>query len=550
MKKIKKITALILIAVMIMGGLSACGKNSKEDNPTNGDTATTTTPDNTGDTQETNPYEKTLKFTMSTVDAEKAGLTEAGEPAENFKWLCEKFNVEFEFWPLTWSNYVDQTRMWLNSDSAPDLMMLDVAPTRYSEYLAWVDAGLFREYPDLANYPNMNHRYEKMTTGKMFSVDGKLYAWPAYMDSDQYNYSIATGYTYRKDWAQAVGLFQEDETYTWDEWQTLVKTVIEKDPGNNGAGKTIGIMSKENWAFPKYVAGSISPYMLTFKQGTDGSWVWGPTLPESLEVVKTTKEMYDNGLIWSDQPMVTDNDFANNFNSGKLFAATISNSTVIGLNEIVGSWEDANPDLKPEDCISLAAVEGQDGKLLTWQNADQWSQTAMNHNISDEKAKRWTDMVEFLVSEDGYNFRNFGIQDVDWKYAADGSVECLWPTDADGNQVNPYAYGTWPWARTVGCTDGFELVNPAFPEWMRNLVTRQKDKYADASTTLIPLVAEFSFFTNETYDTAVAGLEAEIYTKVAELMTSSDIEADWTKWVTQKSAEVQPAIDELNANLK
>lgn len=556
MKKFKKIVAVLLAVVMVTGAFTACSKKTDE---TGGDTqkgtnATPTTSSDSTDTQqpteEANPYAEHIKFTMSAVDAEKAGLTENGDIAANFKWLCDKFNVEFEFWPLTWSNYVDQTRMWLNSDSAPDLIMLDVAPVRYSEFLDWVDAGLFKAYPDLANYPDMQARYDKMTTGKMFSVDGSLYAWPAYQDSDKYNYIQASGYVYRKDWAQAVGLYKEDETYSWEEWQALVKAVIAQDPGKNGAGKTIGIMAKDNWAFPKYIVGSISPYMLSFTKDTSGSWVWGATLPETLEAVKVTKQMYDDGLIWSDQPMLTENDFANNFNAGKLFSVTNANMVVGGLDDIRKQWTDANPNLKAEDCISVAAVKGPDGKLQTWQTSDQWSQTAMNHNMTDAQVERWTAVVNFLVSDDGYNFRNFGIQDTDWKYNADGTVECLWGKDADGNPVNPYNYGTWPWARSVGCTDGFAWVNPAYPQWERDLVIRQYEKYSASDVTVIPLDPNFSFFTTESYDAAVAGLELETYTKITELMTSKDIEGDWTAWVNQKSAEVQPAVDELNANLK
>ena len=175
----------------------------------------------------------------------------------------------------------------------------------------------------------------------------------------------------------------------------------------------------------------------------------------------------------------------------------------------------------------------------------------MNHSISDEKAERWTAILNFLVSDDGYNFRNYGIEDVDWKYDDNGNVVCLWPTDADGNQVNPYGTGgTWPWARAAGTTDGFALENPTYPEWIRNIVKKGIEIYSGPDTTVIPKDIEFSFFTDEVYDNATAGLEAETYQKIAELMTSNDIETDWNNWVNQKLTEVQPAVDELNAYLK
>lgn len=556
MKMAKRWLALLLSVVMILGALAGCSKKANEES--NGDSQVTAAPttqaagDSSEGTAEEDTYADKLTFTMSVIDAEKAGLTDNGEVAENFKWLCDKFNVEFDFWPLTWSNYVDQTRMWLNSDSAPDLIMLDVAPTRYSEYLDWVDAGLFKAYPDLNNYENLKMRYDAMTSGKKFEVDGQLYAWPAYSDFSKYNYAASLGYTYRKDWAQAVGLWQEDESYTMDEWNELVKAVIAQDPGKNGAGKTIGMITPAAWGFPKYIVGSVSPYLLSFEKDDSGKWVWGPTLPESLEAVKTAKQMYDDGIIWSDQPMVTDADASNNLSAGKLFSIVNTNVTVGGLYTPIKAFVAANPGVNPEDTFSVANIEGADGKYLTWEGSDQWSQTAMNHNISDEKAERWSAILNFLVSDDGYNFRTYGIQDKDWKYDASGNVECLWTTtDDQGNLVNPYGTGgTWPWARAAGSTDGFAIDNPAFPQWIRDIARKQSELYSSDKTTIIPKNIDFAFFTSEAYDNATAGLEAEIYQKIAELMASKDIETDWTNWVNQKLPEVQPALDELNANVK
>ena len=82
------------------------------------------------------------------------------------------------------------------------------------------------------------------------------------------------------------------------------------------------------YGFPKYIVGSISPYLLSFTKNDAGEWVWGATLPESVEAVKTTKQMYDDGIIWSDQPMVADGDATNNFAAGKLFSMVNTNLTV------------------------------------------------------------------------------------------------------------------------------------------------------------------------------------------------------------------------------
>jgi len=537
MKKIKRVT-LVILALLMLLSVAACNSKTTENPASTPTSASSETPQSNE-----NPYEEKIKFTMSTIDAEKAGLTAEGEEAANFKWLKETYNVEFEFWALTWSNYIDQTRIWINSDSMPDIMMLDVAPTRYGEYIDWVEAGVFRPY-DLEKYPNLQKVFDSMVTGKKFAIDGKLYAWPSSLDLADYNYACIEGYIYRKDWAKETGLYKEDNIYEWDEWFSLVEEVIRKDPGR------IGIITDATWAFPKFIVGQLSPYIVSFKPNDDGTWSWGAALPETLEAVKFTKQLYDRGIIWSDQPMVKDGDAKNNFAAGRLFAATAYNTNVGTFYDYYKVFKDANPDLNPEECMDLAFVKGPDGKFLTWQANDQWSQTAMSYKISDAAAERWQTILDFLVSDEGYYFRNYGLKDIDWKYEGDEAV-CLWKQDADGNYINPYEYGTWPWARPGGNSDGFSMLNPAYPEWIRDKYIKAYKMFSDETqTTIIPVNPDFAFFTSEVYSAATAGLEAATYEKITQLLVSKDIEAEWISWVNSKLPEVQPAIDELNANVK
>ncbi|MDF2924802.1 MAG: extracellular solute-binding protein family 1 [Paenibacillaceae bacterium] len=549
----KSARKLLLIPLALSMGASVLSACSKDDSETKASTAPSAAAGTTSTPVEENPYKEKIVFTMSSVNADKAGLNEDGSESANLKWLKEKFNIDFEWWPLTWSNNVEQTRIWLNSDSAPEIIYLDVAASRYSEYLAWVDAGLFKPY-NLDKYPNLTKNYEKMGIGKKYEVNGKLYAWPSMMDMSQYDFAQAHGYMYRKDWAKAVGLYKEGDLYTWDEWWKLVDAVIKQDPGKNGAGNTIGIMAPSLWQFPKYITGyAYSPYLLTFKQESNGSWVWGPTLPESLEAVKKVKEFYDAGYIWADQPMVKAEDYKNNFAANRLFAVTGSNVGVTSWsNDFIKPLEAANPGIVGVDAVGWATVKGPDGKLNVWQAADMWSQTAMSYKLSDKKAERWQAVLDYLVTDEGYNFRTYGIKGVDWDYDASGKVVHKWKKDKNGNYVIPYpSSSTWPWSRPATSWDGFALLSPANPEETRAGALQAYKYVTDPSFTKpIPLNADFAYFTSAKYAAATAGLEASIYEKIAELMSSKDIEGDWQKWVAQKAKEVQPAIDELNANVK
>lgn len=538
-----------MVCTMVAGLMAGCNSDKKEAeaSPTAANTASAAAAATA--TPEANPYKNKLKFTMSVIDAEKAGLTASGQPAANLKWLYEKFNVEFEFVPLTWGNYLDQTRVWINSDSAPDLIMLDVNSYRYSEFLEWVKAGVFKPYPDLAKYPNLKKQFDSMTAGKKFNIDGKMYAWPAVSDKGKYKYVNGLGNFYRKDWAKEVGMVKEDDIYTWDEWNNLVKTVREKDPGKNGAGKTIGMIFRDDWAFPQMLVGGISPYMTAITKDKSGTWVWGAALPETLEAVKETKRLYDEGIIWKDQPLAKSGDADNNFIAGKSFAIVSSNTAMSSTVNLFKNFKDANPSLDPQTSIGLAKVKAPNGKFIAWEGVDYWSQTAMNHKISDEKAERWAAIMDFYVSEEGHLFAQYGIKDIDWKLDGNGKVQVLWKDkDASGNPVNPYAYGTTPWIRPVGALDVAYLDNISFPQWARDMLRRNLEVYAGPESNVVPLDVDHAYYSSPVYAKATADIGPQ--KKIAELMISKDIDKDWNSWVQQKLKEIQPGLDDLNKNLK
>lgn len=492
-------------------------------------------------------FSEPVTFTMSAVSADQGGINADGSEAANYTYLKDMFNVDFDFWNLTWSDYVEVTRTWLNSDSAPDIIMLDVDGSRFAEYREWVDAGRFRPY-DLESYPNLKEQFDKMNTGKMFAIDGELYAWPSMTDLDEYNWVRPGGFLYRKDWAEAVGNTNETGQFEFDEWFDLVEKVVNEDPGNNGPGQTIGILTGWAWAFPTHVTGQMSPEYKTFKKTEDG-WAWGAALPETLEMVKYTKDLYDRGVIWADQALVKDGDHTNNFAAGKVFANTVYGVLPGTVEELAMAYTDANPDANPEEVIDFAIVRGPNGKFVGFQDPDQWSQTAMNYQLDDVKAERWQHVLSYLVSEDGYNLRNYGIEGVDWQRDESGEITVNWEANEDGVLTFPYG-GTWQWGRPGGNNDGFSLRSPAFPEWIQSKVLAAYDTFKDESQTdVVEIYPPFYYYSSQVVTDAMADVEGT-GEKFTQLLTSDDIEAEWTAWVESKAETVQVAIDDFNANVE
>lgn len=535
MKKAKKIVSFLLAVAMVAGLMSAC---NNEPAPASSDPASVG-----GESQDVSSeasekdYSETLKFTMSTIDAENAGLNSDGSESAIWTWLREKYNVEFEYWPLTWGNYIDQTRMWLSTDDTPDLMMLDVHPTRYNEFMDWVNAGLFRAY-DLTNAPNMTARLDSMTTGKKFVVDGELYAWPAYLDTVDYNFVQAPVFYYRTDWAKEVGCYNEDDVYTWDEWWDMLDKITEQKPG----GPDTITMILDGVPF-NYLTLHLNGGKDGFYKQDDGTWTWGGNKEGNIEALTFLKEKYDSGVLWRDQLILPENAANDNMNAGKLFCYQNYNTSTGSFMERKTPFEDANPGLVWEDCVSIAKIKSPDGKYWSLQGSDQWSQEAMSHKMTDEKAARWTDMLDYLVSDEGYYVRNMGIPEVDWKWEGD-EVVCLWTTtDENGLLSNPYG-GVWAWARAAGCNDNFSNFAPYYPKEVQDRVLSVYEAYSGPDSHIVPTNVEYAFFIDEEFQNITASTGEN--DKVVELLREPDFIEQYKAWADQKAIEMQPAIDILN----
>lgn len=490
-------------------------------------------------------YDTHVQISATAIDAETIGITVDGEPDTLYQWFTEKYNVSFEYQSLTWANYRDQVRMWINGGTAPDMMMLDINNTNYSEYVEWCRGGAFKPIPALDNYPTLKALYDKFTDGKMMEVDGVLYAWPAVLDTAKYNFTQVNAYYYRTDWAKAVGLYQEDDIYTWDEWWALVDAVLQLNPGNGG--ETLGIAMNEIYRFPQYLVNGISPNMFSFVKQDDG-WVFGATLPESMEAVAFIKDAYDKGLIWQDLPFMS-SAATDRFNAGKMFAYHSYNILANSVSNMAPQFEAANPDLKYFDVVSLAHVEFPNGKLHTYQASDHWSETAFRADVPDEVVLRVMDMLEFLSQDESFYTRNIGLKDIDWTYDENGEVQILWPVDETGRAVNPHQNGTLNWVRFAGSNDTFALIDPALDPQARYLVTRGFELMDSDATIVTPRNTELLFFLDPDYTSLAGNLSNECYIKFAELIVQPNFMELWEAWVGEKNAELKPAIDALNRDL-
>ena len=129
----------------------------------------------------------------------------------------------------------------------PDMLFWDF---NLKDYMSYAKQGLIKALPeDLEQkYPNLAAAMKKTGVAdylKTMDEENKLYMIPnvIYLNPPTETTDLILDpkvVYYRKDWAAAVGI-EVGDTITMEQIAELAKAFIDKDPGQNGAGNTVGI---------------------------------------------------------------------------------------------------------------------------------------------------------------------------------------------------------------------------------------------------------------------------------------------------------------------
>lgn len=546
----KKITSLLLVLLMALS-LAACSTGAPAEAPATDAPAAEAPADGTdapaADGGAESAYADKLTISMSMLDAEKSGVSAKDQ------WLCEKFNFEWDLIPVTWGDWNEKVRAWIAGDDLPDILWWDMKAGNTSEFRMWAEAGAFREIPqDMSAWPELEALLERAWSDEKFlTVNGKLYGWPCLRANPEwYDDACFNQFVYRRDWAKAVGMYKEGDMYTWDEVKAMIKAVQEQDPGNLGAGQTIGIVS-ETWAFPgvflELSGWQQKRYGYQINEET-GLYEYYAATDGYLNELKHVTELYQDGYIWKDQVVDSGSDGMNNFYGGKAFMAL----TGAGPTWLTGTaWPkmvetgivDSRDDVAP--MIVLSPADNETFYLI--QTEDLWTVAHFRHDLEDEKMNRILDIWNWLASEEGRIFRVAGIEGVDYTKNDDGTYNILWEKNADGQYINPYAdysYNIYQPAGSLATPN--ETSDPAGYEAYENFFEMMRSPAYKAQLK----DWESEAFGGELYSTLGPDINTKFSEKTTEIVVGGgDVEAQWTAFVESMMPDVQAVLDELNAGL-
>ena len=566
----------VLIAVLTVAAvLAGCGGNAPDNSTPGGSTAG----DNSGSSGSTSgdssagdgdKYFDTSEFVeisiMVIAPEEDPGADKEGNLSEHLLWLYDEYNFKFNFWTgLTWSNYIDQVNIWLLGGDLPDLIFMDVQTHRYDGWLDWQQLGRFRPY-DMDHYPNIKKAVvDEGTPGqqKFILDDGLLWTYSAWIDSVRFSGSQGqlSGFSYRKDWAQQVGMYKENGYYTWNEFTNMIKAVVEADCAGNG--RTAGLASLD-WMMPAYWgAGSYAPYFLGYSPDGQGGYAWAPSLPGALDAVKLMNQMYKDGLIYQDQYMAFAEDVDSAWEGNQLFARIESDINLARITRVVEEYSmsewgpnDSDRFNKAIDRIDFAVFETPDGLLPQYSKLDSWGETAMNANISDLAAYRWQAILDFLITDEGYFFKNMGIKGKDWDYDENGNPKNMWTTidETTGQKKAPHHdFHWWAWSRSSSAVDSFnELFGDAVPPELKKIIENVYAAYRRDNVMLIPEQFELKGLSVDDFPEFLATGTREMQTlaQLKKMLLSDDVEKEWNDWVASQMPLFERAVAELNAAYK
>lgn len=492
-----------------------------------------------------------VTFTMNTT---------SDPPAEDdalWNYYTDKFNFTVDWVPLQYAERFDKLRIWIATDDLPDVVWIGLNDVIYSEYITWMNSGMFAEVPSLDAYPNIQAMYdqEAMLGDELCTFDGKLMSLPAMRDSASYDFMINMGIGYRADWAEKLGMRNEGDVYTWDEFMNLLQAFIEQDPGGNGAGNTYGLCTRMGY-FPDILGiWQTNPTPWTFEEPgyieMDGQYVWYPSTDAYIEGLKIVKDLYDRGIIWPDNVIDSSETLYRELYVSGQMGAMAQNLSLGFVSQVRDDMIKVDPTLERDKVYAIARISnpGTEDEFYQHAVASYWSCVAFSLKATDAQKDRFLATQDWNLSPEGLNLGLYGLEGTDFTVNDDGSINLLWEKDEAGTYVDPYPFREYYTRLSVyDNAANFTNVskNPQDVEDVRSAMDWSVENIGDK----VKVLDYVQTYTTTPNKDKLGTFTAQTKAKVIDLLANSTgdtIEADWRAWIAEMMPQVQPVLDDLNA---
>ena len=301
----KRTLALLLVAIMILGVLSACNNDSA--NPSS------SAP---GSSPSARPTDPALWPTLTIATTEFwADNVSYQDDLPILRQVQEDLGINIVWESLGWEQYMQsmQTRLAAGRD-LPDIIRV---PGSISDNIKYAQQGLLISMTNLineTNTPDMLRLFEQYPEMRksLVTPDGEIYFIGNYAHSKP----NAMGILYRKDWLDALGM---DVPKTTADWYAFMKGMKENDLNGQGAGTIIPFGSQNLHVF---ITGFGLPFVavnLYYSYDENGKVLFNSMQPGYKEWLAYCNSLYEAGFL---DPM---------FGAGQSQIAELEKQNLVGV---------------------------------------------------------------------------------------------------------------------------------------------------------------------------------------------------------------------------
>ncbi len=418
-KRIRRISAILMITVMVMSGLSGCGKTSETSvnkntgDKKNGEEATASTLNELGTFPLSNEKQtfSIMIPQLGTEDVTKCYVNDAYE---------KKTNVSIKWIVVPADSWNQKVSIVMASGDLPDVICgMDTYNVTPTNELLYANQGLIIPLNDVIEKNSTNFKNlmkDDPQIKKLISQnDGSIYSLPGISVCYHCNYSQKM--YINSTWLKNLGL---EMPTTIDEYYNVLKAFKEKDANGNGdPNDEIPLIANAGGWHTQLDGFLMNAFTYcdadTHMAVEDGKLIYTATTDKYREGVKFLNKLFNEGLLSPES-------FTNNQETNAKINVSNGEYTMFGSYPTAYQIYSGDTDIWKQYDI-LPPLKGADG-VATTPNYELTRDVIRGNMVITSAAKdpdlimRW---IDYFYSDEGTMFRT-GREGIEWRKAEKGEL--------------------------------------------------------------------------------------------------------------------------------
>jgi putative aldouronate transport system substrate-binding protein len=327
--------------------------------------------------------------------------------------LNQRLKIDLNIEWISSSNYEENLEILAATNQFPDIFFLTK-----EQFLKWRNSGLFMDVkPYINGYPNLvKHIPEEKY--QLNNPEGKYLGFPIF------NPGVIETLVIRQDWLDKLGI---EPPETIEEFYEVAKAFVTQDPNGTGKNDTIGFTISIN---PRghFGFGDLALYLLP-SFGLSNGWTVdddGFLLPmqtkreELKEFIGFLRKAYAEGILDPSFLYLKEGDPMIKLYSNVLGISTDVNQ-FLNFNVLFPLSSDQDTTM---ELVQLTPPIGPKGSgVLRSTSAE--DKIVINAKIDDQKRQRILEMLDYMLSDEGYDLISYGIEGIHYNKITDSEYEIL-----------------------------------------------------------------------------------------------------------------------------